>query len=81
MVNRECCQSGMSLENPNSLIFPYTKYFVLGRYYLPKAKNFLMIGGGGYSFPKYLLANYPDATIDVVEIDPKMTEIAKEYFF
>ena len=81
LLNKKGCVSGMDLRKPNSLIFPYTKYFILGRYFLPKAKNFLMIGGGGYSFPKYLLANYPDATIDVVEIDPKMTEIAKKYFY
>lgn len=80
LLNKKCCVSGMSLEQPNLLQLHYTKYFALGRYFLPKAKFFLMIGGGGYSFPKYLLTNYPDATIDVVEIDPKMTEIAKKYF-
>jgi spermidine synthase len=39
-----------------------------------------MIGGAGYSFPKDYLAKYPDKNIDVVEIDPSVTEIAKEYF-
>ncbi len=81
LVNRKCCESGMRLDNPNELLIPYTKYFQLGRYFEPEAKHFLMIGGGGYSFPKYLLANYPDATIDVVEIDPKMSEIAVKYFY
>lgn len=81
LVNRKCCESGMILNNPNELLIPYTKYFKLSRYFEPDAKRFLMIGGGGYSFPKYLLANYPGTTIDVVEIDPKMSEIAVKYFY
>ena len=28
------------------------------------------VGGGGFSGPKYFLATYPNATVDVVEIDP-----------
>lgn len=39
-----------------------------------------MIGGAGYSFPQELLREHPDATIDVVEIDPAMTAAAKEHF-
>lgn len=40
-----------------------------------------MIGGGGYTFPKYLIAHYPQASCDVVEIDGKVTETAKKYFY
>jgi spermidine synthase len=39
-----------------------------------------MIGGSGYAFPKDYLARYPKAKIDVVEIDPGLTRLAKEYF-
>ena len=39
-----------------------------------------MIGGGGYSIPKFILQNFKDKRIDVVEIDPKMTDIARKYF-
>lgn len=39
-----------------------------------------MLGGAGYSFPKDYLAKYPRATLDVVEIDPGVTELAKKYF-
>lgn len=80
-VNNRCCQSGMFLNSPNDLYITYTKYFTLGKYYIPKAKKYLVIGGGGYSFPKYTLANDPDATVDVVEIDPAMTKIAKDFFY
>ena len=39
-----------------------------------------MIGGAGYSFPKEYLRTYPTHDIDVVEIDPQMTEIARRFF-
>jgi len=39
----------------------------------------LIIGGGGYTFPRYLEAKYPGARIDVIEIDPRLTEVAYEY--
>jgi spermidine synthase len=36
----------------------------------------LFIGGGGYSFPRYMEATYPGASVDVIEIDPAVTTIA-----
>lgn len=41
----------------------------------------LMIGGAGYSYPKYLISHYPGSKMDVVEIDPEITEIARKYFY
>lgn len=41
----------------------------------------LMIGGAAYQYPKYVIAHYPDVSMDVVEIDAKVTELAKEYFY
>lgn len=39
----------------------------------------LMIGGGGYTFPRYMEAVYPQAGIDVVELDPEVMKTAFEY--
>jgi spermidine synthase len=39
----------------------------------------LFIGGGGYTFPRYLEAKYAGARIDVVEIDPEVTRVVYEY--
>lgn len=41
----------------------------------------LVIGGGGYSFPKWLVSECPNLRTTVVEIDPKITGIARESFF
>ncbi len=64
----------------DDLVYGYTKFYRLARHFVPKIENALMIGGAGYSYPKDFLRNYSESTLDVVEIDPQLTEIAKQYF-
>lgn len=71
--------SAMFLES-NELVFDYTKFFHLARHFHPGFKETLILGGGAYSYTKDFLGEYPEATMDAVEIDPKVTEIAKQYF-
>ena len=73
-------QSAIDLNNPDELYFEYTKAYAWSYLINPEIKKALMIGGGGYSFPRNFLTKNPLATIDVVEIDPKMTELARKYF-
>jgi predicted membrane-bound spermidine synthase len=73
-------QSAMKLDSPKELLLPYCRYFDLVSWFKPEASSFLMLGGGGYSYPKYALDKYPKATMDVVEIDPKVTELARRFF-
>ncbi len=69
----------MSLKG-RPLPFNYLYYFRLAEYFTPQFESALMLGGAAYSFPKYFLEKYPSSTIDVIEIDEKLTEIAQEYF-
>lgn len=41
----------------------------------------LMLGGGGFSYPKHLLTSQPEVGIDVVELDPAIVDIARRHFF
>jgi len=77
-VNNEN-HSSMFLDS-DELVNEYTKYYHLAKHFNPNFKKTLMFGGAGYSYPKDFLLKYPEATIDVVEIDPKVTELAKKYF-
>lgn len=38
--------------------------------------NVLIIGGGGYTFPRWVEHMLPDVGVEVVEIDPGVTEVA-----
>jgi predicted membrane-bound spermidine synthase/Tfp pilus assembly protein PilF len=53
-----------------------TQRFSKGR----DSPSFLILGGGGYVFPRYLKNIWPHGTVDVVEIDPGVTEAAIEAF-
>ena len=46
-----------------------------------RIEHVLMLGGGGYAYPKHLISTRRDVTLDVVEIDPAITAIAERYFF
>jgi spermidine synthase/MFS family permease len=39
----------------------------------------LVIGGGGYTFPRYAMEILPETRMDVVEIDPGVTRVAYEH--
>ena len=67
-------------QNTGEMGAEYLKYFDLFDYYNENAKSVLMIGGAAYTYPIHYLDKYHDKTIDVVEIDEKMTEIAQEEF-
>ena len=44
-------------------------------------RDVLVLGGGGYSYPKHLIAHCPETFVTCVEIDPVITAIARRYFF
>ena len=48
---------------------------------LPRGARVLVIGGGGYTLPCYILRHSRQLRVDVIEIDPAITKIAREWFF
>lgn len=63
------------------LVFKYTQDFVIPIRKRPQIKSTLMLGGAGFSFPKYYIHYYPDKELDVVEFNPQMVKLAMEYFY
>jgi spermidine synthase len=72
-------QSVKYVDSPE-LVVEYTKYYDLLFHFNPEVKEVLMLGGAGYSYPQYFVSTYSDVNMDVVEIDPGITKIAKEHF-
>lgn len=73
-------QSAMYLDSPAALALDYTRYFRLVEHFAPQMRRLLVLGGGGFSFPKFALENYPKVNLDVVELDPGIVALAREYF-
>ena len=72
-------QSAMFTDS-DELALEYANFYHLLKHFNPNFKNTLLIGGAGYTFPNEYLKKYPAAQMDVVEIDPQMTEIARKFF-
>ena len=72
-------QSAMFLDS-DELALEYAKFYHLIKHFKPDFEKTLLIGGAGYTFPNDYLKKYPRATMDVVEIDAQMTEIARKFF-
>ena len=72
--------SGAMFLDSDELVYDYTKYYELYKLVDSKPKHALVLGGGAYSVPKAILRNLPGATVDVVEIEPSLYDLAKKYF-
>lgn len=72
-------QSAVYDDNPMDPVFWYTSEMM--RLTVDhKPDNILLLGGGAFTIPMQLAEKLPDAMIDVVEIDPKLLDIAEDYF-
>lgn len=71
--------SGMYLDS-DELVFEYTKYYALDEAFGGKIGRAAMFGGAAYSVPKDFLRRNTEGKMDVVEIDPETTEVARKYF-
>ena len=74
--------SYVSLEDPTLLAYDYEKVFAdlinLVNQQDPEFRT-LLVGGGGYTVPRYLETVYPESTVEVIEIDPAVTRVAFDY--
>jgi spermidine synthase len=74
------CQSAMYLDDPSELALPHSRFYRLASHFAPEMRRLLMLGGGGFTFPKYALENYVNVRVDVVELDPGITMLARDHF-
>lgn len=69
------------LEDPFRLVYGYEKVYAEATRYQSlrhEKLSALFIGGGGYTFPRYMEALYPNSELDVIEIDPGVTQVAHD---
>lgn len=73
-------QTRIDLDQPGHLSLVYTRLLLAPLMWNPNPSRVLMIGLGGGVLPRFLNEVYPDLQIDVVELDPRVTELARRYF-
>ncbi len=73
-------QSCVDLRNPQELVFDYTRMSFAGLLLNPEPRRILVAGLGGGSIPVVLNEVFPDAHIDVLEVDPAVVRVAERFF-
>jgi spermidine synthase len=77
---RDYMQGGISMENPGKLIFEYYRMSFISLAFRGRSpEDVLFVGLGAGAMPRWFNRHYPEARTDVVEIDPEILKVAKEY--
>ena len=73
-------QSQMTRSDPFGPGLAYTDTFHIAPLLRPRIRRILQIGLGGGTAARQFLRLYPDAVMDVVEVDPLVVDVAKRHF-
>ena len=73
-------QSVVKVGDPDHVELAYARTMLAGLAFAEPPKRVLIVGLGGGTIPSFLHKHYPKATIDVVDIDPVVVEVAKKFF-
>jgi spermidine synthase len=73
-------QSGMDMADGLTSRVRYPDYMQLSLALNPDARRILVLGLGGGAITKRFWHDYPRVSVDSVEIDPVVVDVAKEYF-
>jgi spermidine synthase len=73
-------QSVVKLGDPDHLELNYAKSMVAGLALIEAPKRVLVVGLGGGTIPSFLRHHYPKLYIDVVDIDPVVVDVARQFF-
>jgi spermidine synthase len=76
---RNAAQAGVALDDEPDLLFDYNQRLLeIASSLYPN--SILIIGGGAFTLATALVTALPESSIDVIEIDPALTQLAKTYF-
>jgi spermidine synthase len=73
-------QTCMDLRDPRRLVFNYTRMSFAGLLLNPEPRRILVAGLGGGTIPTVMHEMFPEAHIDVLEVDDAVLRVARQYF-
>lgn len=73
-------QSCIDVRRPKEMVFSYARMSMASLLFVDDPQHILIVGLGGGTIPTAFSQLYPNAEIDVVEIDPVVVEVAETYF-
>jgi spermidine synthase len=78
--NPNVFQSQVDVSDLRRHLLEYSAMTFSGLLYVPEPKRVLLVGLGGGVIPREMHHYFPQAAVDVVEIDPEILSIAQEHF-
>lgn len=76
----EAFESQVNLKSPHVLRFSYLQHMFANYLFQPKQSKVLIVGLGGGSMVHFLRKYDPEVSVDAVEIDPVVVQLAERYF-
>ena len=77
---RGALQSVVKLGDPDHFELPYAQVVPAGLAFVDRPQRVLIVGLGGGTIPNFFHKHFPQMTIDVVDIDPDVVDVAKKFF-
>ncbi len=73
-------QTALDLSRPLHLELPYTRTTMVGLGLVPPNSRVLFVGLGGGAMPSFTRRVRPQMLVEVVELDPAVVDVAREWF-
>ncbi|ARU32263.1 hypothetical protein CAP31_11615 [Sulfuriferula sp. AH1] len=80
-LGNDTVQSAMRIAAPNALELTYTQAMLGFLLFTETPANAMLIGLGGGSLTKFLYHQFPAMQLTAVEINPKVIQAARQFFF
>jgi len=77
---RDLRQTCIDLAKPDASVFEYSSMMFAGFLFRPDAKKVCLIGLGGGYIPTVFRMHLPQVQLRIVEVDPHVEKLAKQYF-
>jgi spermidine synthase len=79
-IGSDTIQSSMRLARPNDLELAYTRSMMAFLLFNDRPQRVLLVGLGGGSLVKFVYHRMPWASVEVVEVNPRVVAVARQYF-
>lgn len=73
-------ESAINTRDPLDFPLQYYKLMMAGFIHCPDPQRILFVGLGGGTLPRAIHHYFPEASIDAIELDPLVAELAQKYF-
>lgn len=79
-LGNDTIQSAMRIDAPFALELAYTRAMLACLLFHKDPREFLMVGLGGGSVPKWVYHHLPESRTTVLEINPEVVSVARSFF-